>query len=71
MIPRAIQSDVFCIGYFKPLFSDATNSAGLGELSIAFLRDDKPRGGFDQDQVLRRDKISKWLLMIVTLFDDA
>jgi hypothetical protein len=41
-LPTSIQAGVFCIGYFKYLFSDASNIAGLRELSIAFLFDDNP-----------------------------
>ena len=70
------------MGYFKHLFSDASNSAGLKELSIAFLFDDNPivRLGdaarirsADSNSITVRScnatKIFKCLLMIVTLSD--
>jgi hypothetical protein len=40
MVPRAIQSGVSAWDISNTLFSDASNIAGLGELSIAFLFDD-------------------------------
>jgi hypothetical protein len=45
MIPRAIQSDVSAWDISSSFFSDASNSAGLGELSIAFRFDDNPGVG--------------------------
>jgi hypothetical protein len=38
---RILQS--LLTGYARRFFSDASNIAGLGELSIAFLFDDNPR----------------------------
>jgi putative transposase len=40
-IARILQS--LLTGYVRRFFSDASNIAGLGELSIAFLFDDNPR----------------------------
>jgi len=36
---------MFLLGFFKHPFSDASNIAGLRELSIAFLFDDNPGVG--------------------------
>jgi hypothetical protein len=44
MIPRAIQSGVSAWDISSAFFSDASNIAGLRELSIVFLFDDNPKG---------------------------
>jgi hypothetical protein len=42
MVPRAIQADVSAWDISSTFFSDASNIAGLRELSIAFPLDDNP-----------------------------
>jgi hypothetical protein len=45
MVPHAIQSDVSVCDISSTFFSDASNIAGLRELSIAFRFDDNPGVG--------------------------